>query len=182
VVRGRSFVTHSISDEAYPIPAILRVIGCRPKFSQFAITFQPTFCRGREGLACAIGVSRTGVIAKRTGPIWGCWEYRREHVSRGVALCSGDELVSLGFRVGNPSAIRWHQANFRASLLSVGVIRCALDAWGMASSTDRIDASRNVARCHSRPNALQRDRENGSFHARSDAGRYRCSVLERWDS
>jgi len=29
---------------------------------------------------------------------------------RRVGACaSGDELVSLGFRVGNPSAIGWHQ-------------------------------------------------------------------------
>src|SRR5262249_34888181 len=39
-----------------------------------------------------------------------------------VACASGDELLSLGFRVGNPSAIGWHQwANFPASLLPVGV-------------------------------------------------------------
>src|SRR5437868_7113947 len=33
------------------------------------------------------------------------------HVSscRGLPCASGDELVSLGFRVGNPSAIGWHQ-------------------------------------------------------------------------
>jgi hypothetical protein len=28
---------------------------------------------------------------------------------RGLPCASGDELVSLGFRVGNPSAIRWHR-------------------------------------------------------------------------
>ena len=35
---------------------------------------------------------------------------------RRVGACaSGDELVSLGFRVGNPSAIGWHQpTNFPA--------------------------------------------------------------------
>jgi hypothetical protein len=33
--------------------------------------------------------------------------------SRIGARASGDELASLGFRVGNPSAIGWHQpANF----------------------------------------------------------------------
>jgi hypothetical protein len=42
---------------------------------------------------------------------------------RRVGACaSGDELVSLGFRVGNPSAIGGASAaNFPASLLSVGV-------------------------------------------------------------
>jgi len=40
----------------------------------------------------------------------------------GLPCVSGDELVSLGFRVGNSSAIGWHQrANFPASLLPVGV-------------------------------------------------------------
>jgi hypothetical protein len=39
-----------------------------------------------------------------------------------LPCASGDELVSLGFRVGNPSAIGWYQtANFPASLLPVGV-------------------------------------------------------------
>jgi hypothetical protein len=43
---------------------------------------------------------------------------------RRVGACaSADELVSLGFRVGNPSAIGWYQrASFQASLLPVGVI------------------------------------------------------------
>jgi len=40
-----------------------------------------------------------------------------QHVSSGGLPCaSGEELVSLGFRVGNPSAIGWYQrANFPAS-------------------------------------------------------------------
>jgi hypothetical protein len=42
---------------------------------------------------------------------------------RRVGACaSGDELVSLGFRVGNPSAIGWHQPRiFQHPLLPVGV-------------------------------------------------------------
>src|SRR5262249_17926544 len=40
-----------------------------------------------------------------------------------VAWCERRAPVSLGFRVGNPSAIGWYQpANFPASLLPVGVI------------------------------------------------------------
>jgi len=39
----------------------------------------------------------------------------------GLPYASGDELVSLGFRVGNPSAIGRHErVNFPASLLPVG--------------------------------------------------------------
>jgi hypothetical protein len=46
----------------------------------------------------------------------------RKQLLAGLPCASGDELVSLGFRVGNPSAIGWHQrASFQASLLPVGV-------------------------------------------------------------
>jgi hypothetical protein len=33
----------------------------------------------------------------------------REQAAAGLPCASGDELVSLGFRVGNLSAIGWHQ-------------------------------------------------------------------------
>ena len=49
---------------------------------------------------------------------------RADHAAAaaGLPCASGDELVLLGFRVGNPSAIGGHQrANFSASLLPVGV-------------------------------------------------------------
>jgi hypothetical protein len=53
-------------------------------------------------------------------------EFRGSNSTKRVSVvpcASGDELVSLGFRVGNPSAIGWYQpANFPASLLPVGVI------------------------------------------------------------
>jgi hypothetical protein len=31
------------------------------------------------------------------------------YFGRSLSCAGGDELVSLGFRVGNPSAIGWHQ-------------------------------------------------------------------------
>jgi hypothetical protein len=48
--------------------------------------------------------------------------WRQVSSCRGLPCASGDELVSLGLRVGNPSAIGWHQrVNFPASLLPVAV-------------------------------------------------------------
>jgi hypothetical protein len=40
---------------------------------------------------------------------WSGWErWMRAHLDKSSGS-AGDELVSLGVRVGNPSAIRWHQ-------------------------------------------------------------------------
>ena len=36
-------------------------------------------------------------------------ELAAQAAAAGLPCASGDELVSLGFRVGNPSAIGWHQ-------------------------------------------------------------------------
>jgi hypothetical protein len=45
----------------------------------------------------------------------------RKQLRLGCLVRAATRLVSLGFRVGNPSAIGWYQpANFLASLLSVG--------------------------------------------------------------
>jgi hypothetical protein len=53
----------------------------------------------------------TETLAQKTctpcHPEWGF--FSGAAIARVGACASGDELVSLGFRVGNPSAIGWYQ-------------------------------------------------------------------------
>jgi len=91
----------------------------------------------------------------------GSWPRRWSGLSRTSRWASGGRaglsLVSLGFRVGNPSAIGWHQAaNFPASLLPVG---------GTPTTSKRI-----VTRSLRRKMALSRHRREG---ARATQGRKR---------
>ena len=68
-------------------------------------------------MRCAVAIAMTETSKKR------------DHVApsdegrsaAGLACASGDEMVSLGFRVGNPLAIGWHWGRIFQHLLPVAV-------------------------------------------------------------
>jgi hypothetical protein len=77
----------------------------------------------------------------------------RKQLRLGCPYASGDELISLGFRIGNPSAIGWHQWNFPASLLPVGATPTT--SRRMATRSLRRKMARSPSRSGGRRTRLQ---------------------------